>query len=211
MSSRSEGIGPSPFQVGLLSPAGAGSRSSTVIPSGRACQWPARYGESLRSFLRGRDRRGWLDARPRRIVPPPASQRALASNSSPGPQTRRPSIWPMASVMPSSIPIARICSIASRVRRWAPPALELPRVGPHLPDFLDRCVELGRDSHRQGVGVLVHDRHAHRCAPSSGLGRMVPMRSIRSRHMTSMPSRRLCARRRVSALARYDTVWSIDQ
>ena len=47
------------------------------------------------------------------------------------------------------------------VRRGTPPALELARIGPELPDALRRCVELGGQGHGQGVGILADGGDGH--------------------------------------------------
>ena len=48
-----------------------------------------------------------------------------------------------------------------RVGRRAPPALELARIGPQLPDALGRRVEFGGQGHGQGVGVLADGGDGH--------------------------------------------------
>ena len=47
------------------------------------------------------------------------------------------------------------------VGRRTPPALELARIGPELPDALGRGVELGGQGHGQGVGVLADGSDSH--------------------------------------------------
>ena len=65
------------------------------------------------------------------------------------------------------------------IRRRAPPALELPRVGPQLPRPLDRRVELGGDRSSSGPRVLVHGRDGHRFGPSVSVRRRGSRRSGR--------------------------------
>ncbi len=52
------------------------------------------------------------------------------------------------------------------VGRRTPPALELARIGPQLPDALGRGVELGGQGHGQGVGVLADGGDSHRSVSS---------------------------------------------
>ena len=86
-----------------------------------------------------------------------------------------------------------------RVGRRAPPALELARVGPQLPDALGRRGELGRQGHREGLGVLADCGHGHRRVSSVRVSRSV-MRSIRPRHSSSYRSSSPRARRSRSML-----------
>src|SRR5207253_1797924 len=56
-----------------------------------------------------------------------------------------------------------------RVGRWSPPALELARIGPQLPDALDRCIEFGLNGQRELAGILGDCRDGHRWSPISTL------------------------------------------
>ena len=76
------------------------------------------------------------------------------------------------------------------VVRRAPPALELARIGPQLPDALGRRVELGVQGHGQGVGVLADGGDGHLLVSCVVLDDESVMRSMRSRHSCSYWSSR---------------------
>ena len=76
-----------------------------------------------------------------------------------------------------------------RVGRRTPPALELARIGPELPDALGRGVELGGQGHGQGLRVLADGGDGH-AAVSLVLVMRSVMRSIRPRHSASYWSSR---------------------
>ena len=87
------------------------------------------------------------------------------------------------------------------VGRRTPPALELARIGPQLPDALRRRVELGGQGHGQGVGVLADGGDSHASVSLLLVMRSV-MRSMRPRHSASYWSSRPRARRSPSMLVR---------
>src|SRR5207249_8355691 len=61
-----------------------------------------------------------------------------------------------------------------RVGRRPPPALELARIRPQLPNALDRCIELGLDRQGQPTGVLADGGDGHRVRSFVSTVSMVP-------------------------------------
>ena len=70
------------------------------------------------------------------------------------------------------------------VGRRAPPALELARIGPQLPDAIRGGVELGVEGHGQGLRVLADGGDGHGSISFVSLMTSV-MRSMRPRHNAS--------------------------
>src|SRR5215208_1634373 len=86
-----------------------------------------------------------------------------------------------------------------RVGRRAPPALELPWVGPQLPHPLDRGIELGDQEQAHAVHVLLDADDGHSPCPVvgvlfSGSARRSAIRSTRPRQVASSSSRTRRAR-----------------
>src|SRR5437870_766131 len=90
-----------------------------------------------------------------------------------------------------------------RVGRRPPPALELARIRPQLPNALDRCIEFGLNREGQPLGILADSADGHRLLSFVSTVSMAPavstmssfMRSIRARHSRSYwSSRRRAAR-----------------
>src|SRR5437870_11893087 len=80
-----------------------------------------------------------------------------------------------------------------RVGRRPPPALELARIRPQLPNALDRCIEFGLNREGQPLGILADSGDGHRLLSFVSTVSMAPavsamssfMRSIRARHSSS--------------------------
>ena len=88
------------------------------------------------------------------------------------------------------------------VGRRAPPALELARIGPQLPDALGGGVELCVESQAQRLRVLADGGHGHRSLSLVYSLTSSVMRSMRPRHSSSYWSSRRRATRRPSRLVR---------
>src|SRR5439155_1040216 len=79
------------------------------------------------------------------------------------------------------------------VSRRPPPALELARIRPQLPNALDRCIELGLNGQREPLGILADADDGHRLRSFVSTVSTAPavstmslfMRSIRARHSPS--------------------------
>src|SRR5688572_17985890 len=80
------------------------------------------------------------------------------------------------------------------IGRRAPPALQLTRIGPELPDAFRRCLELRVEGHGQGCGVLADGGHGHASVSFASLTSAV-IRSTRPRQSSSYRS----SRRRATA------------
>src|SRR5205823_15128565 len=80
-----------------------------------------------------------------------------------------------------------------RVGRRPPPALELARIRPQLPNALDRCIEFGLNGQGEPLGSLADCGDGHRLLSFVSTVSMAPavsamssfMRSIRARHNSS--------------------------
>src|SRR5260370_17095080 len=80
-----------------------------------------------------------------------------------------------------------------RVGRRPPPALELARIGPQLPNALDRCIEFGLNRQGEPLGILADSGDGHRLLSFVSTVSMAPavsvissfMRSIRASHSSS--------------------------
>src|SRR5205823_1952514 len=74
-----------------------------------------------------------------------------------------------------------------------PPTLQLARIGPELPNALDRCVEFGLDGQGEPSGILANSGNGQRPVSFGSTISMGPalsaisssMRSIRPRHKSS--------------------------
>src|SRR5437899_8863256 len=85
-----------------------------------------------------------------------------------------------------------------RVGRRPPPALELARIRPQLPNALDRCIEFGLNGKGEPLGSLADCGDGHRLLSLVSTVSMAPavsamssfMRSIRARHSSSYWSSR---------------------
>src|SRR6202171_780483 len=97
-----------------------------------------------------------------------------------------------------------------RVGRRPPPALELARIRPQLPDALDRCIEFGLNGQGEPLGILAHSGDGHRLLSLVSTRPIAPavsamsslMRSIRARHSSSYWSSRWRATSSASRLVR---------
>src|SRR5438445_8226385 len=96
------------------------------------------------------------------------------------------------------------------VGRRPPPALELARVRPQLPDALDRCIEFGLHGQGEPLGILADGSYGHRFFAFVSTVSMAPavsamsssMRSMRARHSSSYWSSRRRATSSASRLVR---------
>src|SRR5207245_3993314 len=96
------------------------------------------------------------------------------------------------------------------VGRRPPPALELARIRPQLPNALDRCIEFGLNGQGEPVGIFADGGDGHRLLPFVSTVSMAPsdsamssfMRSIRARHSSSYWSSRRRATSSASRLVR---------
>src|SRR5438132_5089446 len=97
-----------------------------------------------------------------------------------------------------------------RVGRRSPPALELARIRPQLPNALDRCIEFGLNGQGEPLGILADSGDCHRLLSFVSTVSMAPavsamssfMRSIRARHSSSYWSSRRRATSSASRLVR---------
>src|SRR2546423_601028 len=97
-----------------------------------------------------------------------------------------------------------------RIGRRPPPALELARIRPQLPNALDRRIEFGLNGQGEPLGVLADSGDGHRLLSFVCSVSMAPavsamssfMRSIRARHSSSYWSSRRRATSSASRLVR---------
>src|SRR5438128_2625363 len=97
-----------------------------------------------------------------------------------------------------------------RVGRRPPPALELARIRPQLPNALDRCIEFGLNDQGEPPGILADGGDGHRLRAFLSTVSMAPtvpasssfMRSIRARHSPSYWSSRRRATSSAAGLVR---------
>src|SRR5438093_8475364 len=76
-----------------------------------------------------------------------------------------------------------------RVGRRTPPAPELPRIRPQLPDALDRCFEFGLNGQAEPLGIPADSGDGHRLLSFVSTASMAPAVSARSSFMRSIRAR----------------------